>query len=162
MSYPRPPVAPPPVYQQRKPFPRWAIVLIAVGLLLFAGLYVLGLFVHEEPPGTATVAITAIDWNVPPKVTPKQGYAWIAVQLTVISQARGVIVDPNYARLFDGLDTRYLPIIQSGKQPVLITSAELPKGQAVTGWLTFEVPAGQKNLRLRYQAGPVNFEQKIN
>ncbi|MBK7199412.1 DUF4352 domain-containing protein [Candidatus Amarolinea dominans] len=83
---------------------------------------------------------------------PQPGTVFVAIELIVESQARaGVYINPLFARLQDDASNVH-NISFVGKDPFLETRVNLPKGEKVQGWVTFEVPESAKGLILIYQA----------
>lgn len=84
------------------------------------------------------------------------GKRLVAIEVSIQSRAAvGVMANQSWFSLQDELGNNY-GISLFGKEPGLPTVNDIPKGEAVTGWVTFEVPATARNLTLQYR--PFNQE----
>jgi azurin len=79
------------------------------------------------------------------------GKIFVAVEIIVESGAdTGVSVNPMYCKLTDG-DAYSYTITFGGKDPFLSSQNDLPKGEKMRGWLTFEVPETAKDFIFSYE-----------
>jgi hypothetical protein len=86
---------------------------------------------------------------------PKAGSVFVAVDVTVESgAATGVSVNPFYTSLRDDQGFTYTATF-AGKDPALQSQNDLPRGQKMRGWVTFEVGEGAKGLTFIYK--PLSF-----
>jgi hypothetical protein len=86
---------------------------------------------------------------------PKAGSVFVAVDVTVESgAASGVSVNPFYTSLRDDQGFTYTATF-AGKDPALQSQNDLPRGQKMRGWVTFEVGEGAKGLTFIYK--PLSF-----
>ena len=77
----------------------------------------------------------------------RTGDTLIAVELLVEGNADHVQISPAHIWVAEPGGKVFRPH-STGRAPILQTQAEVPKGQRVQGWLTFEVPRDARNLRL--------------
>jgi hypothetical protein len=81
----------------------------------------------------------------------KSGNTFIAVDLTIGSQKNsGVSANALYATLKDGQGFSYNTGIFGDKQPSLKGTNDIPNGDKVRGWVTFEVPKTASGFTLEY------------
>lgn len=84
-------------------------------------------------------------------IQPKPGNQFIAIDLTIISKAdQGVSANGLFAVLKDSEGFQYRPRF-SGKDPQLGSENDIPNGDKVRGWLTFEVPETAEGLVFEYR-----------
>jgi len=84
------------------------------------------------------------------------GNKFVAVELVIQSgAATGVSVNPFYVSLKDSNGYEYTVSI-FGKEPSLKSQNDLPSGEFVRGWVTFEVPDGASGFILTYD--PLSFD----
>ncbi len=93
---------------------------------------------------TVTQVETARDF--PGARAARAGNTLIAVEILVESNGKGVQVSPAHMWVAEPSGKVYKPRT-TGPTPILPERANIPKGQRVQGWLTFEVPEGAKDLR---------------
>ena len=87
------------------------------------------------------------------------GNKFVAVEIIVESGAdTGVSVNPFYCKLTDGDAYSYTMSI-FGKGPSLGAQNDLPKGEKMRGWVTFEVPGTAKDFIFSYE--PLIFTEKV-
>ena len=87
------------------------------------------------------------------------GKKYISVEIIVESGAdTGVSVNPFYCKLSDGDAYSYTMTI-GGKDPYLSSQNDLPKGEKMRGWVTFEVPEAAKDFIFSYE--PLSFAETI-
>jgi hypothetical protein len=80
---------------------------------------------------------------------PREGFVTLGVEVTI--QALGAVqvpVNPFYATLIDANNVVYESTL-AGCQPAL-GARQLSDGARVSGWLSFDVPAQARGLRLAY------------
>jgi len=85
------------------------------------------------------------------------GSSALALDVTIASdKEKGVDAGSIYAKIKDA-DGKTYTLAAGGKQPSLEGKSDLPKGQSVRGWISFNVPEGTNGLVLEYQAlgGPL-------
>ncbi|OJV92358.1 MAG: hypothetical protein BGO39_30990 [Chloroflexi bacterium 54-19] len=81
----------------------------------------------------------------------KSGNTFIAVDLTIGSQKNsGVSANALYATLKDSQGYSYNTGIFGDKQPSLKGTNDIPNGDKVRGWVTFEVPKTASGFTLEY------------
>jgi hypothetical protein len=86
------------------------------------------------------------------------GKKLVAVEVIIESADNdGVSVNPMYASLKDSDGYEYNDTF--GQEPALKSQNDLPRGEKVRGWLTFEVPDEAKGLMFTYQ--PITFENDV-
>lgn len=84
-------------------------------------------------------------------VKVKEGNIFVATELIVESgAAAGVSVNPLYISVKDAEGFEYTSTIL-GKEPSLKSQNDLPAGEKMRGWVTFEVPTTATGLILTYQ-----------
>jgi hypothetical protein len=87
------------------------------------------------------------------------GNKFVSVEIIIESGAEsGVSVNPLYCKLADG-DAYSYTISFFGKDPSLGSQNDLPKGEKMRGWVTFEVPETAKDFIFSYE--PLSFTEKI-
>jgi hypothetical protein len=85
----------------------------------------------------------------------KDGFIFVAVDVTIQSdKASGVSVNGFYCSLKDGQGFKYSQSFSS-KQPSLKSQNDLPKGEKIRGWVTFEVPKTAQGFTFEYN--PLDF-----
>ena len=77
----------------------------------------------------------------------RAGDTLIAVELLVEGNTDHVQISPAHIWVAEPGGKVFRPH-STGRAPILQAQAEVPKGQRVQGWLTFEVPRDARNLRL--------------
>jgi hypothetical protein len=86
------------------------------------------------------------------------GKMFVAIEIIVESGAdTGVSVNPFYCKLTDG-DAYAYNVNAFGKDPSLSSQNDLPKGEKMRGWVTFEVPDTAKDFVFSYS--PISFTDK--
>lgn len=76
----------------------------------------------------------------------------VSVELIITSNAdSGVSVNPLFVSVKDSNGYEYNAALFDAKQPTLKSQNDLPKGDKVRGWLTFEVPADATGLVMTYK-----------
>jgi len=86
----------------------------------------------------------------------KAGNKFIAVELVFQSStSTGVNVNPFFATIKEPAGYEYSPVL-FGKDPSLKSQNNLPSGELVRGWVTFEVPEASSGFILTYS--PFSFE----
>jgi hypothetical protein len=81
----------------------------------------------------------------------KPGNIFLAVDITIQSDKdKGVSVSTFEATLKDGQGFKYDATFL-GKDPQLATQNDLPKGEKIRGWVTFEVPQTARGFTLEYK-----------
>lgn len=94
-----------------------------------------------------------------PYLNPDSGNHYVAVDLTIASKAdEGVSVNEFNAVLKDSEGYQYRPTY-TGKDPQLGAENDLPLGDKVRGWITFEVPDSAEGLMFEYH--PFNLKRAI-
>jgi len=89
----------------------------------------------------------------------KEGKELVAVDVTIQSDAdKGVSSNLLYCTLKDSDGFKYNVQIFS-KDPTLAGQNDIPKGDKVRGWATFEVPIGAKGLVFEYK--PLSFTGNV-
>ncbi len=86
---------------------------------------------------------------VEPHFKPREGFITLGVEVTI--QAHGAVqvpVNPFYATLIDASNVVYESTL-AGCQPALVAS-QLSRGEQASGWISFDVPAQARGLRLAY------------
>jgi uncharacterized protein DUF4352 len=80
---------------------------------------------------------------------PSEGFIKLGVKVSIEARdATQVPANPFYATLIDTTSVVYESTL-AGCQPALAAS-QLVKGQKASGWISFDVPADAKGLRLAY------------
>jgi hypothetical protein len=80
---------------------------------------------------------------------PREGFIKLGVEVTI--QALGPVqvpANPFYATLIDTSNVVYESTL-AGCQPALVAS-QLSEGKRASGWISFDVPAQARGLRLAY------------
>jgi hypothetical protein len=86
----------------------------------------------------------------------RAGSKFIAVELVFQSStSTGVNVNPFFATIKEPAGYEYSPVL-FGKDPSLKSQNNLPTGELVRGWVTFEVPESSSGFILTYS--PFSFE----
>jgi hypothetical protein len=81
----------------------------------------------------------------------KDGFIFLAVDITIQSdKAKDVSSSVVQASLKDGQGFTY-DSTWVGKDPQLASKNDIPKGEKVRGWVTFEVPKSAKGFTLEYE-----------
>ena len=89
-------------------------------------------------------------------MTATSGNKYISVELVIQSSAAtGVNVNPFYVTLKDSSGYEYTTALL-GKEPTLKSQNDLPAGELVRGWITFEVPEASSGFTLTYD--PLSFD----
>lgn len=89
-------------------------------------------------------------------LSAKAGNTLVAVEIIIESNAAtGVSVNPIYATIKDADGYTYNADIVGGKEPSLNSQNDMPIGEKMRGWITFEIPASAKGLVLTYE--PISF-----
>jgi hypothetical protein len=93
------------------------------------------------------MTVTAVDEaeDFPNARKARAGYKLVAVEVLIESNANNVTISPPHTKLVDGSKRDY-NARTTGKEPVMIEQYDIPKGQSVRGWLTYEVPKGVRSL----------------
>ena len=92
-------------------------------------------------------------------VNANKGMRLIAVELIVESTAnKGVSVNPMYTSIRDADGYEYNGSI-FGREPSLKSQNDLPRGEKMRGWVTFEIPEKAKGLMFTYQ--PITFQNDV-
>jgi len=87
------------------------------------------------------------------------GKQFIAVEVLIESNANaGVSVNPLYASVQDSDGYQY-NMSAMGKDPALNSQNDLPAGEKMRGWVTFEIPQTSHNLIFMYE--PLTFDNSI-
>jgi hypothetical protein len=81
-----------------------------------------------------------------------------AVAVTIHSEAGSVPVNPTYFSASTEDGTHVDSVMGAAKNELSVS--ELPPGQHVSGWVTFDVPAG-KNITQILLSGPLGSEQAV-
>lgn len=92
-----------------------------------------------------------------------EGKTFLSVEIVIESKNdTGFNISPNYARIKDSNNYEYTDL-SNGKEPSLKSQTNLPKGEKVRGWVTFELPENAKELTLIYQTlMPIPIRISIN
>ncbi len=105
---------------------------------------------------TVLHAETATTYNDFPA---ESGKKYVAVEILIESNANsGVSVNPLYATLQDS-DSYTYNVTLFGKDPSLQSENDLPSGEKMRGWVTFEVPSASHGFIFTYE--PTSFIQTI-
>jgi hypothetical protein len=90
---------------------------------------------------------------------PDEGNILVAVEIVIESGAdEGVSVNPLYCSLKDSDGYEYSMYL-FGKDPSLGAENDLPKGDKMRGWVTFEVPESAAGFIFSYE--PISFTETI-
>lgn len=92
---------------------------------------------------------SARECAVEPHFEPREGFIKLGIDVTI--QAQGPVqvpVNPFYATLIDANNVVYESTL-TGCQPAL-TARQLSDGKQASGWISFDVPAQARGLRLAY------------
>lgn len=81
----------------------------------------------------------------------KDGYTLLAVDVTIGSDGKGVSSNGLYCSLKDGSGFKYNIQAINYKQPLLAGQNDIPVGDKVRGWVTFEIPKDAKGLVFQYE-----------
>ena len=92
---------------------------------------------------TVTAVDEAEDFDTTRKA--RTGYKLVAVEVLIESGGSNVTISPAHTKLVDGSKRDYTART-TGKEPVLTEQYNIPKGQSVRGWITYEVPKGVRTL----------------
>jgi Domain of unknown function (DUF4352) len=92
---------------------------------------------------TVTAFEEADDYSTTRKA--RAGYKLIAVEVLIESGGKNVTISPPHTRLVDGSKREY-KARTTGKEPVLVETLDIPKGENKRGWMTYEVPEGTRVL----------------
>jgi hypothetical protein len=88
-----------------------------------------------------------------PYITPKAGNTFAILDITIESaKDKGVNVNPFYGKIRDSKGYSYTSTV--GKTPALDYTNDLPAGQKLRGWVTYEIPKDATELVYEY-APPV-------
>lgn len=139
-------------------------------LLLVATLLLLTACAAAKPPPVGTegqklqyrdyaLTVTAVDTapDFPGARKARAGNKLVAVEILIESTAaKGVHWDPDHARLVtrDGVAHRAR---NSGKTPAIERALNIARGESLRGWVTYEVPAGTRVARFKFEA-PQEFD----
>ena len=84
---------------------------------------------------------------------------FLAVEIAIQSGAdSGVNVNPLYAKVKDSSGFEYTTSLL-GKEPSLKSQNDLPNGELVRGWITFEVPESSNGFIFTYE--PLSFTSTV-
>lgn len=87
---------------------------------------------------------------------PKAGSRYVTLDVTIASEkAEDVDANTLYASIIDGAGNKYNAGL-IGRDPELPTQNDIPAGQQVRGWITFEIPTTATNLTFVYSPISVN------
>jgi hypothetical protein len=90
---------------------------------------------------------------------PESGNIFVGVEIIIESAAdTGVSVNPYFCTLTDGDARSYNPSFV-GNDPLLSSQNDLPKGEKMRGWVTFEVPETAKDFLFLYE--PISFTDDV-
>ena len=83
--------------------------------------------------------------------TSAEGRHFVAVEVLFESEAAsGVHVNPIFLQVKDSDGYEYPPVLL-GRQPYVGVQRDLPPGEKLRGWVTFEVPTGAHDLVLIFE-----------
>lgn len=92
-------------------------------------------------------------------MTAGTGNKFLAVEIVIRSGAdSGVNVNPFYAKVKDSSGYEYTTNLL-GKEPALQSQNDLPNGELVRGWITFEVPENASGFIFTYE--PLSFTTTV-
>jgi hypothetical protein len=92
-------------------------------------------------------------------LTADAGKKLIALDVLIESGAdQGVNVNPFYFKIKDSEGYQY-NVELFGKDPALGSQNDLPNGEKMRGWVTFQIPATSKGLIMSYE--PIQFSNTI-
>lgn len=90
---------------------------------------------------------------------PSAGNIFLSVEVIIQSSAdTGVSVNPLYTSVRDSNGYEYTTSLL-GKEPALQSQNDLPNGEFVRGWITFEVPESASGFIFTYE--PLSFTDNI-
>lgn len=92
-------------------------------------------------------------------ITAAAGNKFLSVEIVVQSGAASdVSVNPLYAKIKDSSGYEYTTSLL-GKEPALKSQNDLPNGELVRGWITFEVPENASGFIFTYE--PLSFTTTV-
>ena len=89
--------------------------------------------------------------QISPAINASEGKAFLSVEMIIESKNKtGIDINSSYTRVKDSKDYEYNSSL-NGKEPTLKSQTNLPLGEKVRGWVTFEIPEDAKDFTLIYQ-----------